>query len=671
MFTANHSVPHKPRANRILLLCLLICAFGLRVVALDRLGLAYDEAASAMMARATPAAIVNFHWHAAFEHPPVWALLLHMWSAIAGQSEIALRLLPASGGVLSVALTWSLARAIWPRDQILPMLSALAVTLSPVLVYYSQEARMYTLVVALLLLAVQLGLRLRAAPSWWLVLAYVLTCWAMLGLHYFAALGLAIQAAVFGIDAIVQRLRRTLDTPSQPISHLLVAFAGAVLPVALWLLFAPGFHTTLAVVLDKAGDNPVSWQYFLSDLWRELSFGSIRFPPAYATWGYTLVPLVLLGAALALGQPQETRFARTGAWLIVALVVLPIVSAAIGLRTLVPRYILWVVPMIYLLALLPAAALWRRRRFASIALCLLVVGVELLALYHYFGPYRKSDFRDMTSYLDQQGNTAREILLLEAPRQHLLIKYYLPPRWEFHPMPTIALPDYWPVTAPLLVPEDEDDRIQEWFATYDGLWVSYSSEAEVDGGEFLAKYLTAVAYRERCTQWLDARLCHYVSPRHVTPQTLDTPTILFGDELALEAVHATLYAPPDADASLLAQLDWHARQTPSIDYKVALRLVAPDGSVVDEWNDFPIGPLLPPSTWNAQDRKPGYMALRLPAGIEAGRYSLQVSVYDPATLTPSAYVTADQPGTTAPFTLGTVVSHAQGDDTMHPIISFE
>src|SRR5690606_12317433 len=122
---------------------------------------------------------------------------------------------------------------------------------------------------------------------------------------------------------------------------------------------------------------------------------------------------------------------------------------------------------------------WRRSRTVSVGVILLIVAVDLLALQYYFGPYRKSDYRPMITYLQDRGDPERELLLLEAPRQHLLAKYYLSSEWQAHPMPTVPLPDYWPLTAPLLVPEDEDDRLQDWLAAYDGLWVSYTSEAEV------------------------------------------------------------------------------------------------------------------------------------------------------------------------------------------------
>ena len=592
------------RGNRIGVILLLLSAFALNVVTLDRLGIAYDEAASALMARATPQEIVDFHWRAAFEHPPVWALLLRAWSQIAGQSEFSLRILPAFAGTLLVVMTWRLVRSVWPQETVWPLLSALLVAFAPVLVYYSQEARMYTLVVVLLLLSTYLVLRICFHPTWLLVIAFWGTCWVMLGLHYYSALALAIQAGVITVVGLFSGQIRT-----QPWGKLFIAYLGALLPVSAWMLFAPGFQTTLNVVLEKAGENPVTWQYFLGDLWRELTFGSIRWQPEYATWGYLIAPFVIIGALLLLSRPNQTPLSRLGAWLSVALVFLPILIAVVALRTLVPRYILWIVPFFYMLAAYPAALLWRRHWLAGVAIMALLIGVDILATQYYLGPYRKSEYREMTAYLEDRGDPQNEILLLEAPRQHLLAKYYLPPSWQLHPMPTLPLPEYWPVTAPLLVPEDEDDRLQGWLAEKKGLWVSYTSEAEVDRGEFLAKYLTAVAYREHCTQWLDVRLCHYISPHHLEPTELAMTPMLFGSELALTGARGSLYQPTTETNTLLLELDWLAQQKPSIDYKVALRLIAPDGSTLAEANDFPIGALLPPTTWNVDDRKPGYFAL--------------------------------------------------------------
>ena len=74
----------RPHAERWTLL--LICAAGLllRLWGLGDKGLGYDEAATALMARAPAGEIIAFHWRAAFEHPPFWQLTMRAWSLIFG-----------------------------------------------------------------------------------------------------------------------------------------------------------------------------------------------------------------------------------------------------------------------------------------------------------------------------------------------------------------------------------------------------------------------------------------------------------------------------------------------------------------------------------------------------------------------------------------------------------
>ena len=113
------------------------------------------------------------------------------------------------------------------------------------------------------------------------------------------------------------------------------------------------------------------------------------------------------------------------------------------------------------------------------------------------------------------------------------------------------------------------------------------------------------------------------------------PDARFNDELVLTG--ASLMAPPANaldDGYLLVQLDWLAEQKPSLDYRVTLRLVDNGGAVVAQRDEFPIGTLLPPTTWNAGDEKPGYMALPLPEELAPGEYQVLVGLYDPDTGAP-------------------------------------
>ena len=240
--------------HRFALLLLLLFAFALRLWLLDDQGLAYDEAATALMARATPAAIIDFHWRAAFEHPPFWQLIMHYWSLGFGQSEFALRLLSVLAGVVALPLVWQLVRrlglASWTA-----LTAVLLTTTAPVLVYYSQEARMYTLVGALALASVLLTQQLATAPTAGTVGAYLLVNWAMLGLHYYSVLLIGAEGCFLLCWLLWQRL---------PVRYWLwhgVALLMTLTPLALWMAFAPGFRDTATIVLSGSdGPQPTPLQ---------------------------------------------------------------------------------------------------------------------------------------------------------------------------------------------------------------------------------------------------------------------------------------------------------------------------------------------------------------------------------------------------------------------------
>lgn len=637
--------------ERIFLILSMLAAFALRFWGLDRLGLGYDEAATALMARATAGEIVLFHWTAAFEHPPLWQLSMHAWSALAGQSELALRFVSAGAGVLAIPLTWTLLKSIFVRERSVRMLAAAFVTVAPVLVFYSQEARMYSVVVALALTSLYLGACLLRQPSWLLVGAFALVNWVMTGFHYYSALLIAAEGVgVVLVLAMQPRLRRRWKSLA---AALLISGA----PVMLWMITAPGFRQTAGQVLASSGETQTSLFRFLDGLWRDLTFGAIRWQPETAIVGFLILPLLLLGLAYMLHWIPAKRGPQAGGndvdfgWYLAAAFVVPIVLALPMYGSLKTRYILYVVPILYSLVAFAVVFIWRINRAGGAILLIVAVIVSLTGLNYYYGPYVKSDYRSMAVYLESRMADS-DAILLEAPRQHLLAKYYLDSDRPMYAVPNVDMPDYWPLNAPPLVPEEVDDDIQAYLRRYPSLWLIRTAQDEVDPGEFLTRYLTAVSYRTDCRTWLNVDLCRYVSPHFVEAAGSVSPGLMFADELLLENVtYSVLEALPGNDLNLLVQLDWLAQRQPSADYKVSLRLVDDDQQVVALSDDYPIGPLLPPTTWSEGDRKSGYMALSIPAGTRPGSYALTVSLYDPATLESVGYVRGDDSGGSGPVVL--------------------
>jgi len=83
--------------------------------------------------------------------PPLYYLLLHAWMGIAGESEAATRSLSLLFALLAIPVAYWAGNAIFDRRT--GVLAAIGVAGCPFLTYYAQETRMYSLVVALSLLA--------------------------------------------------------------------------------------------------------------------------------------------------------------------------------------------------------------------------------------------------------------------------------------------------------------------------------------------------------------------------------------------------------------------------------------------------------------------------------------------------------------------------------------
>ena len=149
--------PPRQGANGRFLLCaagLVAVAFLLRLHRIGAAELCLDEAFSFQDVTASG-------WVDALRFkdvPPLYPLLLRGWMALAGDSEAGLRLLSAVLGTLFVGVTiWAGREIFEPR---VGLWSGLWAAVSPMHVYYSQEARPYALLTALLVATYVLNISL-------------------------------------------------------------------------------------------------------------------------------------------------------------------------------------------------------------------------------------------------------------------------------------------------------------------------------------------------------------------------------------------------------------------------------------------------------------------------------------------------------------------------------
>jgi uncharacterized membrane protein len=124
------------------ILLLLLLALGLRLVSLNQ-SLWLDEAISANVAKNYSYTDIVTKFSPSDFHPPLFYLTLKAWTSVFGFSEVSLRMPSVIFSLITVFLVFKFF-GIWP---------SILLAFNPLYLYYSQEARMYSLVTLLVFCA--------------------------------------------------------------------------------------------------------------------------------------------------------------------------------------------------------------------------------------------------------------------------------------------------------------------------------------------------------------------------------------------------------------------------------------------------------------------------------------------------------------------------------------
>ena len=154
------------------ILIVLTAGLLLRLISINQ-SLWLDEATTAIVAGFSLTDFFAKFMPADF-HPPLYYLVIHYWSLLFGTSEIAIRIPSVIFGLLTIYITYLIAKQFKSDNKskiIWPIVPALFLATSGLHIYYSQEARMYSLATFLVTLIIYLFI----LKKWsWLSLSFVL-----------------------------------------------------------------------------------------------------------------------------------------------------------------------------------------------------------------------------------------------------------------------------------------------------------------------------------------------------------------------------------------------------------------------------------------------------------------------------------------------------------------
>ncbi len=329
----------------------------------------WDENATWIASRRTPGQIVDLAGNFDGVITPYY-MVMHFWTAVFGDSEFALRAPSLLAVAAGVGVAGELGRRLFSPG--VGLLGGLLLVAVPQLSRYAQDARAYGLAFLLATVATLLLYRAVQRPGWgrWIAYAVVVT---LTGFAHMLAL-----LVLFGHAYVVlSRFRRERE---RALLRWTVVTAVALVPV-LPLVY---------LGLTQRG-NQLDWI-------EEMSLDLVWAAPG-AIFGSAAAGLLLVGLALAVRWPDR----RVTAELAVLAVLPPVVLIAVSFVTSslwVPRYVLFIVPAV---ALLAAAALRGLRIRALVALLLLAaVAVPTHQEVRGRASHMGADFRAIATIIERE-----------------------------------------------------------------------------------------------------------------------------------------------------------------------------------------------------------------------------------------------------------------------------
>lgn len=344
------------------------------------------------------------------QNGPLYYFLLRGWIALTGFSEFATRYFSLLLGVVCIPLLFALGTRLLGREAGLTAAGLFA--LSPYLVWYSQEVKMYTLVPALALVALYGFLRaVEQGGGWWAV--QVLATSLLLYTHIWGALLIPLEG--LWLVLLWPRWQRHWRGALIAMALLILPY----LPLAFWQIPS-------ALVRRETGFP----RYTLGEMALILLNGWSTGISGYG-WPWSAL---LTGTMAAAGLVSELRRGArcTSALLLLSWLVLPL--GAIWLVSLrqplfTDRYLIWCAPAFYLLvgagyrALIQEKKRLRVLALAATLALLVVFGVNLAVQATH--PI-KSDVRAAARYVAARYQPG-DLFVFQIPHIRYTFDYYFGP----------------------------------------------------------------------------------------------------------------------------------------------------------------------------------------------------------------------------------------------------
>lgn len=361
---------------------------------------------------------------------PLYRVFMFFWTALFGEHELFLRIPSLLFGIFSILLTYRIARTYGSRRT--ATLAALLLCISPVHIWYSQEATPYSMTLFFFLAAVYAFRRLSADHfNWtWYILYFGFLLIAVFT-HYYAAIFL-LPLSLVALSAERLTRRRIIAAHCVLILCLLTSLVikymagrivsgmGFLRPFTLfewWMLFFNWFSQGNSIWTVNPYKAPHLGLHYLMN--QQVLF---------------VFQLCFFGVLLRGLMPKSGRTDWKQTWeLSLFLFSMPVVMlflTQIGYRHLyIERYLFLILPFFLIVIAKGASGFSRKGLEIAIMLFLVIVSVTSYIMFLYkndtWTVYKQNpDWRGAASYLIREYNASDKLIVIAVTPADTL-KYYL------------------------------------------------------------------------------------------------------------------------------------------------------------------------------------------------------------------------------------------------------
>lgn len=636
---------HARAARRARLITLVACflGFGLAVHSLQARGLWGDEAFSVWASKQPALALVA----GLDAQPPLYHLLLACDRALFGESVFAIRFLSLVGGVLLIAVGARLALEM--AGAFTASFVALFLATSPILIYFAQEARMYTpaalfagaamwCAYGLLYPRHSQGARhpegtqplrdLRDAPrrpqptstlpTW---LAYLCFSLAALFTHFYTAGVLLVSSVALGISALRKGDIRRMVGWTLAHGALTLVFGGWFFGLqSHYVATSAAKHSRIVPDVNEIASN-------IGRGIEGLVFG-MRADGSTQIIALALFALALAGLVGYWRAGKRAEAALTGGWVMLALGLVLFTAGKTGIVSdFSPRYFLFALLPLGLAAggwfIMPSAVYARgspvsvaapRVLLTAFALVPGLMGnIQLLDL-----GWQKSRYDALAHEIETRARPGDTVVMVNSD-QFPLVDYYGP-----HDLPA------WIVDNNALSGDKGAlaARLDSVTHAAQRVWlVNYGWAMQLQASSPVEQFLNARGPRIYAHGFQDASLALYDLRMTGNDVPVTAKDVDFDGQFKLTGVRerATHYQPGQ---SITLDLIWRAENAPKANYTVFMHLRrAADGGQIAANDSAPMNGASQTSSWSPGQLITDTHAVQIPASATPGDYNVIIGWY--------------------------------------------